>query len=174
MAFVRANEWVPTLGLASLSLASAVTLLSTEAVAQGTTAPLPLTRRLLVSAKLSLVMGVYLLSVGAASAAAALSGKAAAPLALLAIAYAPAVAASAVTLSLTAYKISGSGAPPSDLYSRLAHMLLPILVGFLLLLTPALVYGLLWLLKHPAPLISLALTGTIELAIAVVALAASK
>lgn len=98
MALVWANVWVPTLGLASLSLASAVSLLSAEAVAQSATSPLPLTRRLLVSAKVSLAMGVYLLSVGAAAAATALSGKATAPLASLVPACAPAAAASAVPL----------------------------------------------------------------------------
>lgn len=175
MALVWANEWAPTLGLAFLSLGSAVTLLSTEALAQSITGALPLTKRLLLSAKISLAMGVYLLSTVAAAAAAAVSGKAAIPLALLALAHAPAVAASAAVLLLIAYRLSEDGALPSDLYSRFAHLLLPLVAGFLLLLLPALVYGVaLWLLKYPAPLALLALTATLELAVAAAVLAASK
>jgi len=174
MAVTWASEWAFALGLASLTLASAILLLSTEALAEQATGPLPLTRRLLVSSKVSLAAGVYLLSTGAAAAAAAASGKPALPLALLGLAYAPTVAASVIVLSLLAFKVSESSAPPGDLYSRLARNLLPLIAGFLLLLIPAAVYGVLWLLKHPDPLLPMALAAVVELAVAVVALAASK
>ena len=174
MAVTWASEWAFALGLASLTLASAILLLSTEALAEQATGPLPLTRRLLVSSKVSLAAGVYLLSTGASAAAAAASGKPALPLALLGLAYAPTVAASVIVLSLLAFKVSESSAPPGDLYSRLARNLLPLIAGFLLLLIPAAVYGLLWLLKHPDPLLPMALAAVVELAVAVVALATSK
>jgi predicted permease len=172
LAVTWASEWASALGIATFTLASAITLLSTEALAEQATGSLPLTRRLLVSSKISLAAGVYLLSTGAAAAAAAAGGKPALPLALLGLAYAPAVAASAIILSLLA--LSEGGAPPGDLYSRLARYLLPLIAGFLLLLIPAAVYGVLWLLKHPEPLLPMALVAAAELAVAAAVLAASK
>jgi hypothetical protein len=61
-----------------------------------------------------------------------------------------------------------------DLYSRLAHNLLSFIAGLLLLLIPAAVYGVLWLLKHPEPLLPMALAAAAELAVAAVVLAVSK
>ena len=174
LAVTWASEWASALGIATFTLASAVALLSTEALAEQATGSLPLTRRLLVSSKISLAAGVYLLSTGAAAAAAAASGKPALPLALLGLAYAPAVTASAIVLSLLAFRLSESSAPPGDLYSRLARNLLPLIASFLLLLIPAAVYGVLWLLKHPEPLLPMALAAAAELAVAAVVLAASK
>jgi hypothetical protein len=174
LAVTWASEWAAALGIASFTLASAIALLSTEALAEQATGSLPLTRRLLASSKISLATGVYLLSTGAAAAAAAASGKPALPLALLGLAYAPAVTASAIVLSLLAFRLSEGGAPPGDLYSRLARNLFPLIAGFLLLLIPAAVYGVLWLLKHPEPLLPMALVAAAELAVAAVVLAASK
>jgi hypothetical protein len=174
LAVTWASEWASALGIATFTLASAIALLSTEALAEQATGSLPLTRRLLVSSKISLAAGVYLLSTGAAAAAAAAGGKPALPLALLGLAYAPAVAASAIILSLLAFRLSEGGAPPGDLYSRLARNLFPLIAGFLLLLIPAAVYGVLWLLKHPEPLLPMALVAAAELAVAAVVLAASK
>jgi len=174
LAVTWASEWASALGIATFTLASAIALLSTEALAEQATGSLPLTRRLLVSSKISLAAGVYLLSTGAAAAAAAAGGKPALPLALLGLAYAPAVAASAIVLSLLAFRLSEGGAPPGDLYSRLARNLLPLIAGFLLLLIPAAVYGVLWLLKHPEPLLPMALVAAAELAVAAAVLAASK
>jgi hypothetical protein len=174
LAVTWASEWASALGIATFTLASAIALLSMEALAEQATGSLPLTRRLLVSSKISLAAGVYLLSTGAAAAAAAAGGKPALPLVLLGLAYAPAVAASAIILSLLAFRVSESSAPPGDLYSRLARNLFPLIAGFLLLLIPAAVYGVLWLLKHPEPLFPMALVAAAELAVAAVVLAASK
>ncbi len=174
LAVTWASEWASVLGIATFTLASAIALLSTEALAAQATGSLPLTRRLLVSSKISLAAGVYLLSTGAAAAAAAAGGKPALPLALLGLAYAPAVAASAIVLSLLAFRLSESSAPPGDLYSGLARNLLPLIAGLLFLLIPAVVYSVLWLLKHPEPLLPMALAAAAELAVAAVVLAVSK
>uniref|UniRef100_A0A7C3WSU9 Uncharacterized protein n=1 Tax=Thermofilum pendens TaxID=2269 RepID=A0A7C3WSU9_THEPE len=128
----------------------------------------------MISAKATLAALVYLLSVGAAAATTAVSGRNAVSLATLALAHAPVVVASVMIFSLLAYVVE-EGLPPGDLYSRMLYLLLPFSLGFLTLATPAVAYALaLWLLKHPAPLTLLALVALAELAAAALVLAASR